>query len=395
MLNQYVQRWLHWVLSFWPSWPRSLATIVHLKPHSWKMRCYLWHSGDPISSIVSYLFTSGTCFPKVLCHSLHLEYSRWKACPKMHLNLTCHVWVHQFHLMFKTQWNKFGLFHVFRSEGLPSHDPNKQFIIMQSFLSQLPFTANSSIPPITSTPNNPFHPYPNKSSLRLGDWYWNHGLQKSHQNFKLLLDIIGDLEYNPDNVRNTDWKTINKELGSGSGDGPEASAGWSCSPITISIPFHCQTPNPGPCDYTILDFHHHHLLSIIHEKLSDSFHHCVYHHEPYKLCLHLPNKACDVRVHGELYTSGAFIKAQEQLLALPCKQDCELSRCIVALMFWSDAMQLTLLRSTKLWPLYLYFGNQSKYMCCQPSSNLCSHVSYFQSVSYFLWVWLLTIVQWE
>ncbi|KIM50870.1 hypothetical protein SCLCIDRAFT_33933 [Scleroderma citrinum Foug A] len=45
--------------------------------------------------------------------------------------------------MFKTQWNKFSLFRVFRSEGLPSHDPDEQSTDMQSFLSQLRFTTNS------------------------------------------------------------------------------------------------------------------------------------------------------------------------------------------------------------------------------------------------------------
>jgi len=293
--------------------------------------------------------------------------------------------------VFKTQPNKFGLVRVFRSKvGLPSHDPEEQSTNTHPCLSQPPFAANSSMPLIISAPDNPFHPYPNESSFRLGDWYWNHGPQKSHANFKLLLDIIGDLEYNPDNVRNTNWKEINKELGSGS-DGQDASTGWSRSPITISVPFHRRTPNLGHCDYTVLDFHHRWLVSIIRKKLSDPFHHRIYHYEPYELRWQPPNKAHDVRVHGELYVSDAFIKAQEQLLASPREPDCDLPRCIAALMFWSDAMQLTLFGSAKLWPLYLYFGNQSKYMRCQPSSKLCSHVAYFQSVSYFLWIQLLTI----
>ena len=286
--------------------------------------------------------------------------------------------------VFRTQPNKFGLFRVFRSEGLPSHDPNDQPINAQSFLSQLPFPANSSIPPVTSAPDNPFRPYPNESSFRLGDWYWNHGPQKSHESFKLLLDIIGDSEYNPEDVQNTNWKAINKDLGSSPDDGQEASNGWRRSPITISVPFHRRMPNPGPCDYTVPDFHHRSLVSIIREKLSNPFHHSIHHYEPYELRWNQPNKTCDVRVHGELYTSGAFVKAQEQLLASPHEPDCDLPRSIAALMFWSDATQLTLFGSAKLWPLYLYFGNQSKYMRCQPSSSLCSHVAYFQSVSYFL-----------
>ncbi|KAF8834349.1 hypothetical protein BDN67DRAFT_915135 [Paxillus ammoniavirescens] len=86
------------------------------------------------------------------------------------------------------------------------------------------------------------------------------------------------------------------------------------------------------------------------------------------------------------HTSKAFIKAQDQLLASPRESNCDLSHSIVALMFWSDTMQLASFGSAKLWPLYLYFGNQSKYRQCQPSSKLCSHVAYFQSMSYFLWL---------
>ncbi|KAF8834379.1 hypothetical protein BDN67DRAFT_872912, partial [Paxillus ammoniavirescens] len=111
-----------------------------------------------------------------------------------------------------------------------------------------------------------------------------------------------------------------------------------------------------------------------------------YHYEPYELQWHPPGGTCDVRVHRELYTSEAFIKAQDQLLASPCESNCDLPRCIVALMFWSDTTQLTSFGSAKLWLLYLYFGNQSKYRRCQPSSKLCSHVAYFQSMSYFLWL---------
>ena len=288
--------------------------------------------------------------------------------------------------VFKTQWNKFGLFRVFRSDALPSHDPDEQAASTQSFLPRPTSSINFAdpTPPITSTSDNPFHPYPNYASLQLGDWYWNHGPQKSQEDFKLLLDIVGDLEFRPENVRNMNWRAIDRELGSNSGDELETGDGWSRSPIRISVLFHRRMPNPGSYDYTIPDFHHRHLVSIIRETLSDPSYHWVYHYESYELRWHPPNNACDDRAHGELYTSEAFIKAQEQLMASPRKPDCNLTRCIAALMFWSDATQLTSFGNAKLWPLYLYFGNQSKYMRCQPSSNLCSHVTYFKQVGQFL-----------
>ena len=46
-----------------------------------------------------------------------------------------------------------------------------------------------------------------------------------------------------------------------------------------------------------------------------------------------------------------------------------------------DTMQLTSFGDAKLWPLYVFFGNQTKYRRGQPSAKLCSHVAYFQTVS--------------
>ena len=38
-------------------------------------------------------------------------------------------------------------------------------------------------------------------------------------------------------------------------------------------------------------------------------------------------------------------------------------------MFWSDSTQLTQFGTAKLWPLYVFFGNESKYRRCQPTNK--------------------------
>ena len=86
------------------------------------------------------------------------------------------------------------------------------------------------------------------------------------------------------------------------------------------------------------------------------------------------------RVQGELYSSPAFIEAHEEVRKLSPEPGCNLERVVVALMFWSDATHLTAFGNAKLWPLYLYFGNESKYSRSRPSSHLCEHIAYFQSV---------------
>ena len=87
-----------------------------------------------------------------------------------------------------------------------------------------------------------------------------------------------------------------------------------------------------------------------------------------------------VRVYGEMYTSRAFLESQRELLESPPEPGCRAPRAIIALMFWSDETQLTSFGQAKLWPLYMYLGNNSKYQRVKPTSNLCSHVAYFQQV---------------
>ncbi|KDQ61191.1 hypothetical protein JAAARDRAFT_55886 [Jaapia argillacea MUCL 33604] len=67
-------------------------------------------------------------------------------------------------------------------------------------------------------------------------------------------------------------------------------------------------------------------------------------------------------VHGELYQSQAFLDAHAKVQDLPAKPGCSLPRAVIALMIWSDATHLTDFSSASLWPAYLMFGNQSKYL---------------------------------
>ena len=103
---------------------------------------------------------------------------------------------------------------------------------------------------------NLYHPYPNEFAMRLGDWYWNQGAQKSRDNFKELLDIVGDPAFSLSAISQTRWGTINEELGRNHFDGdlPQwlgEDDGWKCSPITISVPFHTCASNPGCKNYTV------------------------------------------------------------------------------------------------------------------------------------------------
>jgi hypothetical protein len=48
-------------------------------------------------------------------------------------------------------------------------------------------------------------------------------------------------------------------------------------------------------------------------------------------------------------------------------------------MFWSDATHLAAFGTAKMWPIYMTFGNLSKYIRCKPNSGAIKHLAYIPS----------------
>ena len=83
------------------------------------------------------------------------------------------------------------------------------------------------------------------------------------------------------------------------------------TPVEMDIPLHCRMKEPGIKRVTVGELHHKNIVSVIEEKVQA--HDKGFHYEPYEL-FWSPNANCDpVRVHGELYTSDAFLKAHRDL----------------------------------------------------------------------------------
>ena len=51
-------------------------------------------------------------------------------------------------------------------------------------------------------------------------------------------------------------------------------------------------------------------------------------------------------------------------------------KVVAALMFWSDAMRLATFSTTRMWPVYMLFGNLSKYIRSKPNSGATKHLAY-------------------
>ncbi|KIJ10084.1 hypothetical protein PAXINDRAFT_16878 [Paxillus involutus ATCC 200175] len=136
-----------------------------------------------------------------------------------------------------SQVNSFGLFRLYDTETLPHHDP---VLNEPAHNPPQPIGLQAKLMDQSSHADRPFHPYLNESSMLLGNWYWN---QSSHSksSFKKLLSIVGDADFHPEDIQNTNWLAVDWELGNlGTMDAEEwlnEDAGWEHTTISISVPF--------------------------------------------------------------------------------------------------------------------------------------------------------------
>ncbi|KAG2091349.1 uncharacterized protein F5147DRAFT_780033 [Suillus discolor] len=287
--------------------------------------------------------------------------------------------------VFRTPPNIFGLVWQYFSSKVPSHDPEEYITITDlSFIPGSPEAIEGPHAPVASTNNSQYHPYPNRSSFELGDWYWNHGLQKSQGDYEKLLQILGSSTFNAADISSTCWKKINSQLGTNEYDEEDGEewededVGWKRTAITIQVPFSRTAEIPGPRLYEAAHLYHRSLVAVLREKLAKARDDMLFHYEPYQLRWAPRHLDGEVSIYGDLYTSVAFHEAHSDLQESPREPECDLPRVIAGLMFWSDAMQVTSFGNAKLWPTYMYFGNESKYRHCKPSCNLSNHIAYFE-----------------
>ncbi|KAF9538744.1 hypothetical protein CPC08DRAFT_738832 [Agrocybe pediades] len=103
----------------------------------------------------------------------------------------------------------------------------------------------------------------------------------------------------------------------------------------------------------------------------------LYHITPYKEYW-IPSKdAKPERLIGETYTADYFNAEYEKLCSQPrTGPNKDLEPFIAGIILYSDSTHLTNFGDASLWPIYMYIGNQSKYIRMKPSEFGVHHLAY-------------------
>jgi hypothetical protein len=232
-------------------------------------------------------------------------------------------------------------------------------------------------------------PFPNTRLLHLFDWFYNTGDRKTMGNFRILQKTVLTPDgYNVDDMR-FNLESVNQAMDDVTRD-PEtnpfqAADGWHNEPVTIRIPLGKKKGRQRrETEFSVSSLHYRRITEVVKSVYQNEQSSRTFHHVPFREYWQAPGTDTEhklERVYSEIYTSEAMNDEYEKLQRSPPEPGCEHERVIAALMFWSDATHLTNFGTAKLWPVYLFFGNQSKYERCKRNSHTASHIAYVPSVS--------------
>jgi hypothetical protein len=232
------------------------------------------------------------------------------------------------------------------------------------------------------------HPFTNNSIFNLMSWFYNGSNTKSLNDLdNLVQNVLLAPNFNPEDLSGFDATKASKQMDNSvqidrSKSGTPLKDGWLRAPISIRLPHDKikQSEDDAPIyELNLLYRKPIEVIKAAYQEQQASQYHAAPFEEYWKPSPTSPPE----RIFSELYNCDAFLEEHAKVSAAQAQSDDSLETVIAALMVWSDATQLTNFgnASLSLWPIYLFFGNQSKYTCAKPSEFAAHHLAYILKVS--------------
>ena len=269
----------------------------------------------------------------------------------------------------RTATNTFSLLREYLYR--PSFDPD-------SFVREEDLHRDGGTDTVFIQPSSPFPVHRNESVEMLMNWKDSGTSTKSDAEVNRLVNSI---LLDP-NFKLADLKGFNVARENQRSDAAEKESpffdSFQTADITIEVPSGTRGILPGT--FSVPGLVYRKLTAVIQAVFSSPLA-SHFHLSPFKLFHRSPSG--EERVFSEVFNSDAFIKEHDNVQRAPLppdQPDCKLEKVVVALMIWSDSTHLANFGTAKLWPIYLLFGNISKYIHGQPNSGACQHIAYIPSL---------------
>lgn len=286
--------------------------------------------------------------------------------------------------VFKTIANAFGTWREYLSEPVTMPDLN---------------TSNAPRPTQQSTSGEPseeaikeiISPYPNLSCFKVA--HIANALQSVTDNMaNILRAVILDPTIIKEDIVDAPLDKLRRKTAESRNFWEDGKRGWRKGSLTIEIPSGKKrdqnTANssrvPDDSHYEVENFWYRPIVPLMRTILSTYTDAKTFHYEPYRQWWSRPGTSDPPsRVYDELYTSDSWLEEHEkvQKIVLPPDEPDIYPRAVAGLLFWSDSTHLADFGQATLWPIYMAFGNQSKYERAKPGNRAMHHLAYLPSVS--------------
>ena len=271
---------------------------------------------------------------------------------------------------FQSAENSFGLWkdYLYR----PSYDPDA--FVSAGDLYRPHISAVVTDDEGTRTHSEYSTPYSSKSAELLLNWQSTGGSTKSDTEInRLVRAVLLHPEFQPDDLRSFNATRENQKADAAEERSPFLQS-FQHADVDIEVPSGSKDVRPrtfavpGLCYRKIITL----IKDAFESQISEQFH-----LTPFKLFRRLPNGEDSERVYTEMYNSDVFIDKHDRVQRAPTDDpSCKREKVVAGLMFWSDATHLANFGTAKMWPIYMLFGNLSKYIRCQPNSGAIKHLAY-------------------
>ena len=290
-----------------------------------------------------------------------------------------------------TTSNSFGVYHGFYG-SFPSFNPDKQLSLdlqCDSPNFSVAGAENASERPwwsafgksVEEVEADLFALFSNPSVYRLMNWLYSGSNLKSFTEVdKLVHNVLLAPDFSAEHLRGfrstREADRLDKHLAEGSDNPFSVKDGWLEAKLKLPLPCEWvkQTSEREAAKFIVEGVYHRHIMDVI-KSVIGSMTAEQFHIAPFKSYWQSAEGALPERIYSELYTADAFLEEQQKIGALPQRDGEVYENVIVALMFWSDSTRLAQFGHASLWPVYMYFGNQSKYTRAKPSSFAAHHMS--------------------
>ncbi|KAK6985130.1 hypothetical protein R3P38DRAFT_3332579 [Favolaschia claudopus] len=298
----------------------------------------------------------------------------------------------------KTEPNAFGVYKVFPPR--PTHDPENSSCLNDLCRSPQLQNPNATVPEIPShePTNPPFFPW-----FHLGS-----NLQSHAKLDELVHGVIWPVEWNREDLRGfsaaREDKRLDDAVNALPGQPPD---GWKRGSVKLKLPApKVAVSEDQAAEFEVQGIMYRPLLDVMIEAFQSPGAFEQYHITPFESLRWDPthpsnspdtpmeetDAALDENglpplppghqpLYGEIHTTPSMLQEHN---SLPRTAPLHLETIIAAYMFWSDSTDLANFGDASLWPLYTFFGNQSKYTRAKPTSNACHHQAYLPSTDTFI-----------